>query len=191
MLTIVFFILACQMCTIIGQKEAPYTNVLFRPKGIVSKRTNEEWRKIVAEIENGDMKKLKADEQKMRKKGIKGKCELMRLEYIDIPTICPSEFMHAVLLGVVNMLLDWWRGKDNFVNTAFFKKLPPNDPLKKFAIPNNKVKEVNRRLARIKFPSRVHREMPQFGQKKWKSLDFENLLFYGWLAHGVLFGQNF
>src|SRR5699024_8681143 len=107
---------------------------------------------------------------------IYGSCQLMRLTYIDIPTVCPSEFMHSVLLGVVKTLMERWRGQDNITKTKYYKDLPFNSPLKKLQIPNSKLNQINKRLSMIKFPSRVHRSMPQFDQKgSWKSLDYENV----------------
>src|SRR5699024_5546697 len=121
-------------------------------------------------------------------KGIYGHCQIMRLNYIDLPSVCPSEFMHSVLLGVVKMFMERWRGIDSITSTKYYKELPSTHPLKNPQIPNRKVQEINNRLSRIIFPSRVHRSMLQFDQKgSWKSLELENALFFGWPAFvGIL-----
>lgn len=54
-------------------------------------RTNAEWRQMV--------------DRKDTSKGVKGQCELLRLSYVDMPTICPPETMHSQYLGILSLLL--------------------------------------------------------------------------------------
>ena len=82
-----------------------------------------------------------------------------------------------------------WQGQHN--KDEVLSKLPSNHPLKQTQIPNSKVVDLDKRLAMIKFPSRVHRTMPQFQKKgSWKSLDLENVLFFGWPAFVGVIDQD-
>src|SRR5699024_3267291 len=68
------------------------------PSRIFKLRCNKEWRQMALEQD--------------RSKGVKGPCELMRLSYTDLPTLCPPEPMHSQFLGTVKSILERWFGID-------------------------------------------------------------------------------
>ena len=47
--------------------------------------------------------------------GIKGKCKLMDLVYVDMVKICPPEVMHGQFLGTTIAQAKWWIGKNKLL----------------------------------------------------------------------------
>ena len=68
-------------------------------------RTNEEWRKWITISDSNDTEKTL---------GIKGNCEISRLEYVHLNLVAPPEYMHAQLIDTVKLIIDAWLG--NVVN---------------------------------------------------------------------------
>lgn len=124
-------------------------------------RTNDEWRQQIALS-----KRPEIDPAFLF--GIKGDCQLSRLEYVHLNKIAPSEFMHSILLGVVKLVVDAWIGKVEHVPRHLTQA---------------QINLVNSRLETIKFPCNQLRKMPTLGSKdKWKAFDYEIFLCYGYLS---------
>lgn len=83
----------------------------------------------------------------------------MKLSYLDMAKVMPPEFMHSQLLGTVKLLLCHWMGGRSSPGSLDASKL-------------------NRRLKRLKFPSKILRIMPDI-TRPLKSSELENLLYYG------------
>jgi len=83
----------CYICEINGQYKNQFNTMIFEPERRhdnslnlqFKARTDAEWRQIAS--------------SGIEEKSIKGLCQLMRLPYVDLPTICPPEPMHSQYLG--------------------------------------------------------------------------------------------
>lgn len=79
------------MCEVEGRYDQRFNTVIFkasRDRAVLNKRSNIKWRQVASSGKPSV--------------GIKGTCELMRLSYVDLPTICPPEPMHSQYLGTIN-----------------------------------------------------------------------------------------
>ena len=102
----------------------------------------------------------------------------MQLPYIDMWIVLPQEYMHSQMLGTVKLMLDNWLGKRTD---------------KSRALKDSSIALLNSRLAKLKFPSNLLRRVPEVNDpKKFKAVDFENMLFYGVVCfEGVLPSDEF
>ena len=161
----------CHVCKIQGTRNPNFNTMTFLPnQKPYDLRKNSEWRQMATSGDNSE--------------GIKGECQLMRLGYIDLPTICPPEPMHSQFLGTVKSIIERWFGTD-LVSRRWFQNLSNEQKqmIRKTTITKDKIDIIDIRLATIKFPERTLKSMPQFASpRKLKSLDFELLLYYGWIS---------
>lgn len=137
-------------------------------------RSNEEWRQ---EAENAT-----PDHPWY---GIKGKCELSRLHYVDLSKVCPPEYLHSQEIGTQRALLECWLGKNPVIN----KKVKEDPTYHKYCyISGNKAQVLRNRLETVGFPSRKCRSMPDLANiSKAKAYDLENFMLYGHPAlQGIL-----
>lgn len=120
-------------------------------------RTDQEWRSLAEKACHTRI--TKSNEHEFY--GIKGKSPFLELPYIDIVSFCPPEFMHSQFLGTVLLLLEFFSGRRSTEAVLDFDIL-------------------NQRLKTLKFPSKLLRVMPDI-TKPLKSIDLENLLYYGFI----------
>lgn len=144
-------------------------NCMVYPMNVTSElRTNQEWRSLAEKTLQ--TKITKANELEFL--GIKGYTPLLKLPYIDIVSFCVPEIMHSQFLGTARLLIDFWLGLRSTEEVL-----------------NSEI--LNRRLKRLKFPSKFLRVMPDI-TKPLKSIELENLLFYGFvLFEGLLPEREF
>ena len=151
----------CNICTILPYRSKKYNGVMTYPMCTQFEvRDTLMWKEIANKLVSG-MKDFNTF-------GVKGPTPLMELEYIDLSSFLPPEVMHSQYLGTVKLMFDNWLGlKKNQV-----RKLSSSN-----------IKLINNRIDLIKFPTSVLRKIGEFSNKSnLKSIDYENILFYGIVA---------
>lgn len=155
----------CNYCTILVSRHESMNcmvypmNLDFRP------RTDAEWRAIAQRADQNNSKK-----NELEYFGIKGSSPLMKLPYVNMASVLPPEFMHSQFLGTVRLLLDYWLGSRSASRVL-------------------DVQALNKRITRLKFPSKLLRTMPDIAASL-KSIDLENILYYGVVFFDGLLSQQ-
>ncbi|KAI2810904.1 hypothetical protein BLOT_002073 [Blomia tropicalis] len=67
------------------------------------------WRKWITISDSNDTEKTL---------GIKGNCEISRLEYVHLNLVAPPEYMHAQLIDTVKLIIDAWLGNVKNISTS-------------------------------------------------------------------------
>lgn len=164
----------CHMCKIEGKWDDRFKSTLFMSNTNFSPplRTDKEWRQAVSESSSSN------------NQHVKGKCEIMKLEYINLPLVCPPEIMHSQYLGTVKSILERWTGMD-VVKRKWFQAATNEQKRQVNAkkLTNEQLTIIDKRLALIKFPKNALRRMPQLSDKRsLKAIEYEVLLYFGWPA---------
>lgn len=85
------------MCSHEGERDKKFNSTLFKTNGKTIKKygqfTDIDWRKCAQDAS-----------AKNPVLGIKGKCQLMKLDYLDMGSIAPPECLHAVYLGMIQLI---------------------------------------------------------------------------------------
>ena len=170
----------CQCCEIKGTYDNDFKSMLYIPNRKYDNslsfdfklRTNISWRSIAS------------NNRGKSTMGIKGNCQLMKLSYVDMSIICPPEAMHSQYLGTVKSIINRWLD-DDLATKRWYQVLPneKKNELKTTKLNKTQLSIVDERLSSIKFPEGVLKAMPQLSQKRnLKSMDYELLLFYGFIC---------
>ncbi|KAI2797168.1 hypothetical protein BLOT_011146 [Blomia tropicalis] len=178
--------LGCHCCYVEGKRNTKFNSTVFLPTKKTGStlnfddnlRDNVSWREMANSNDTS--------------KGVKGQCQLMRLSYVDMSIICPPEVMHSQFLGTTKSLIERWLGKD-VLNKQWYKNLS-NEEKMEFKILNISMEgmlTLDQRLSSTKFPHRVHKSMPKFvNETSLKSLDYELILFFGWVCFDGLINED-
>ena len=88
------------MCEIEGEYSSKFSKLIFWPKESkrATLRNNNKWRQTATALQLEKNQGTKPQDATIN--GIKGICELMKLQYIDLSTVCPPEPMHSQYLGI-------------------------------------------------------------------------------------------
>ncbi|KAI2795392.1 hypothetical protein BLOT_016797 [Blomia tropicalis] len=157
----------CHFCYVCSKHDKDTNSSLYPLSNFDSPlRTNSEWKsdveKLTVLILNNPTKKIKPI------RGIKGDCQLSRLEYVQLNVIAPQEYMHSQLIGTFKIMFSYWTGQ---LDSRFIY------------LSENQLLVIDSILERIKFPSGQLRPMIQLlSNASFKAFDYEVFLLYGFLA---------
>ncbi|KAH7644880.1 hypothetical protein HUG17_0418 [Dermatophagoides farinae] len=147
----------CQCCEIKGTYDNDFKSMLYIPNRKYDNSLSFDFKLRT----NISWRSIASNNRGKSTMGIKGNCQLMKLSYVDMSIICPPEAMHSQYLGTVKSIINRWLDDDLATKRCI----------------------VDERLSSIKFPEGVLKAMPQLSQKRnLKSMDYELLLFYGFIC---------
>ncbi|OTF83088.1 hypothetical protein BLA29_001947, partial [Euroglyphus maynei] len=109
----------CNICTVKGEYKTQYGCMTFPPllSTSIKARMNKKWKELANKPEEYLNRKENIDEVK----GVRGKSQLMRLPYINLPIICPPEIMHSQFLGTIKTMFDRWF-TDRFQRSMWYRE---------------------------------------------------------------------